>query len=139
MSASNGWDAYIPLLLNMWSKKQEQFIRSNVSEHAAIIGLDGTTWASSPKWPGLNEYDHPLEGDDGSVTTIKINELECAKAASNGQRNPTAAGIRMGSIKFMLVSHEAEENLAYLSRMGGGGACVVRTKSALVISMWNKN
>ena len=59
--------------------------------------------------------------------------------ASQGQRNPTAAGIRMGNTKFMLTRHDPEEQTGYLSRAGGGGACIIRIKNALVIGIWDKN
>jgi hypothetical protein len=36
------------------------------------------------------------------------------------------------------VRHDAEDNVAYLSRQGGGGACICRTKNALVIGIWDK-
>ena len=58
----------------------------------------------------------PLEQDDGSINNIKMNEFNCALAVSNGKRNPTAAGVRMGNTKFMMIKHEAEDNTAYLSR-----------------------
>ena len=52
---------------------------------------------------------------------------------------PTAAGVRMGKTKFMMVSHDPETNVCYLSRLGGGGGCVARTKQAIVIGLWDKN
>ena len=96
--------------------------------HGAIYGTDGVLWAASPQWPGLHEYEHPLEQDDGSTTNIKVNEFTCAVAVTNGKRMPTAAGVRMGKTKFMMVSHDPETNVCYLSRLGGGGGCVDRTK-----------
>jgi hypothetical protein len=39
----------------------------------------------------------------------------------------------------MMVRHIPEDGVAYLSRMGGGGACIARTKNAIVIGMWDKN
>ena len=63
----------------------------------------------------------------------------CALAVSNGKRMPTTAGVRMGHTKFMMVRHDPEESVCYLSRMGGGGACVAKTKQALVIGIWDKN
>jgi hypothetical protein len=44
----------------------------------------------------------------------------------------------MGNQKYMLVKHNPENNSAYLGREGGGGACVARTNTAVVIGIWNK-
>jgi len=44
----------------------------------------------------------------------------------------------MGNQKYMLVKHVPETNSAYLGREGGGGACVTRTNTAVVIGIWNK-
>lgn len=109
MSTSNGWDSYIWQIQNKWSVKQTKYLTTNVSAHAAIYGIDGTPWATSADWPGLHEYDHPLEQDDGSTTNIKVNEFTAAMAVSNGKRMPTAAGVRMGNTKFMFVKHDPED------------------------------
>ena len=45
----------------------------------------------------------------------------------------------MNNQKYMLVKHNPENNSAYLGREGGGGACVARTNTALVIGIWNKS
>jgi hypothetical protein len=110
-----------------------------VCEHAAIYGIDGTCWAHTSNWPGLKEYEHPLEQDDGSITNIHVNEFKGAMMCSKGNRNPTAAGIRMGNIKFMMIRNDPESNVSYLSRMGGGGACIAQSKNALIITIWNKD
>ena len=33
----------------------------------------------------------------------------------------------------------AEEGVAQLTKLGGGGACVAKTKKAIVIGMWEKD
>ena len=104
---------------------------------AAIYGIDGTPWATSADWAGLNEYDHALEQDDGSFKDVKVNEFHIALKAAEGQRAPSAAGIRMINTKFMFIRNE--DNVTYLSRTGGGGACVAKTKNALIIGVWDKN
>ena len=81
-------------------------------------------WSASGSWPGLHDYEHPLENDDGTTQNITISEFKCAMEVSNGKRMPTAAGVRMGKTKFMMVSHDPETNTVYLSRLGGGGACI---------------
>ncbi len=44
----------------------------------------------------------------------------------------------MANQKYMLVKHNPENNSAYLGREGGGGACVARSNTAVVIGIWNK-
>jgi hypothetical protein len=47
----------------------------NLVNHAAIIGDDGTAWAVSSDWPGLTEYQTPLEQEDGTIKNVLINEF----------------------------------------------------------------
>ena len=103
----------------------------------AIYGLDGTLWAASDKWKALAEYDHTVEGLGDDSTNVRVNEFKCAEAASVGNRNPSAAGIRMGGDKYIMNS--SEDGVTQLSRQGGGGASVARTGKALVIGMWEKD
>ncbi len=60
-------------------------------------------------------------------------------AVSVGKRMPTAAGVRLGHTKFVMIKHEPEDGVAYLTRHGGGGACIAKTKNAIVIGIWDKN
>ena len=39
----------------------------------------------------------------------------------------------------MMLRHNPESNSVYLGREGGGGACVARTNTAVVIGVWNKS
>lgn len=45
----------------------------------------------------------------------------------------------MANQKYMLIKHNPENNSVYLGREGGGGACIARTKTAVVIGIWNKS
>ena len=45
----------------------------------------------------------------------------------------------MGNQKFVMTEHDPETNAAYLTRTGGGGATVARTKNAIIIGIWDKN
>ena len=78
----------------------------------------------------------PLE--DGTKKSVQVNEFVAALEATKGNRKGTEAGIRMANQKYMLIKHNPENNSAYLGREGGGGACVARTSTALVIGVWNK-
>ena len=132
----NGWDDYIPHIQHFFSKVKGEFTKKNVCCEAAIIGQDGVVWASTKGWPGLKEYDHPTEEMDGTVVNVKVNELQAAMQVAMGNRNPTAAGVRMGNQKY--VMQVAEDNVAQLTKLGGGGACVARTTKAVVIGLWDK-
>ena len=111
----------------------------NVCQHAAIIGNDGTAWATTSDWPGLSEYEQEVENESGGTTNVKVNEHKCAMAASAGNRMPSVAGIRMGGVKYVLTSYDQSCNLAMLSKFGGGGACIMKVKNAIVIGVWNKD
>ena len=99
MATSNGWDSYIWQIQNSWSAKKGAYIKMNVCEHAAIIGNDGSPWAQTANFPGLSEYDFELDTMEGKQN-IKVNEHKAALAASGGNRNPSAAGVRLGGMKF---------------------------------------
>ena len=71
----NGWDDYIPHIMGFYSKVKGEFTKKNVCVYGAIIGLDGTVWACSKNWPGLKEYEHPLEMEDGGTSNVKVNEF----------------------------------------------------------------
>ena len=143
MSGTNGWDKYINDIINRWSHKQEKYTVNNSCLHAAIIGLDGTQWAASADWPGLKTYDHDLDDGFGTIEKVNVDELKCAIGASEGNRNPSAAGVSVAGIKFVLNKHEPAEGTsaasAYLIKMGGGGACICKTKQAIVIGIWGKD
>ena len=84
--------------------------------------------ASDKDWPGLNTYDHDMDDGFGTIEKVNVDEFKCAKGASEGNRNPSPAGVRFAGIKFVLNKHEPAEaataSAAYLIKMGGGGACV---------------
>jgi len=77
--------------------------------------------------------------EDGSKKKVNVDEFKTALEATKGNRKGSEAGIRMNNQKYMLVKHNPENNSAYLGREGGGGACVARTTSAVVIGIWNKS
>ena len=57
--------------------------------------------------------------------------------AANGNRKPCAAGIRFINTKFVFI--RSDEGVTYLSMQGGGGACICKTKNAVLIGVWDKN
>lgn len=133
----SGWEAYIYQLQNRYNAETQQYTLTNVCELAGIFGTDGTPWALSAGFQ-LSAYEFGLTQEDGSQKKVNVNEFTTALEATKGNRKGSEAGIRMGNQKYMLVKHNPESNSAYLGREGGGGACVARTNTAVVIGIWNK-
>ena len=75
---------------------------------------------------------------DGTTQHVEVNEVACAVGAADGNRQPSQAGVRMGGIKFMLTYKDDNQALAQLTR-AGGGACVGKTATAVVIGFWKKD
>ena len=76
--------------------------------------------------------------EDESKKSVAVNEFTACLEATKGNRKGTEAGIRIANQKYMLIRHNPDNNSAYLGREGGGGACVMRTNTALIIGIWNK-
>ena len=133
----SGWEQYIYQLQNKFDQATNSYTLTNICEYAGIFGLDGSPWALSSGFQ-LTTYEFDLVGEDGTAKKVNVNEFTTALEASKGNRKGSEAGIRMKGQKYMLIKHNPENNSAYLGREGGGGACIARTTTALVIGIWNK-
>jgi hypothetical protein len=71
----SGWEGYIYMIQHEYQFMQKGYGTLNIVNHAAIIGDDGTAWAVSSDWPGLSEYQTPLEQEDGTTKNVLINEF----------------------------------------------------------------
>ena len=72
------------------------------------------------------------------MKNITVNEFACALGVSKGTRKPSAAGVRMGGKKYVMTTHDAEANIAMLTRTGGGGGTIAKTKNCIIIGIWDK-
>ena len=137
--AENAWQTYADQVLNKFDYETNDWAITNVNSGAALYGHDGTLWASAgTEGSNLSTYQHPMEGLDGSMTNVEVNEVACALAACDGNKRPTEAGIRIAGAKMMLTYKEPEAAVAQLTR-GGGGVVVGKTVSALVVGFWKKD
>jgi len=105
-------------------------------KHAAIYGDDGTAWSVSSDWPGLTEYQHPMQQDDGSTRNVLVNEFKGLLSVTSGNAMPTEAGVRLGNERYIFKEHEPAMQMAQLERQEGGGAVVMKTKKGLIIGIW---
>jgi hypothetical protein len=53
---TSGWEGYVHMILHKYNKSKSEYTKTNICQHAAIYGIDGTAWAVSADWPGLSEY-----------------------------------------------------------------------------------
>ena len=134
----NGWEAYTTAMNQFYSAKKDKVVRTNVCTSCAIYGLDGTLWAASEKWTPFTSYDYELEGlDESEKQTIKIDEFKIATMVADGNRTPTAAGIRLCGTKFMM--NNSSDGITMMNKQGGGGATIGKTGKALVMGIWDKD
>ena len=133
----SAWDAYLHQITNKYDAATQQYTLTGVNEFAAIYGLDGNVWATSPGF-ALYNYQYDLLQEDGSKKKVDVNEFKCVLEATKGNRKPSEAGIRIANQKYMFVKHNPENNSVYHGREGGGGASAVRTNQTVVIGVWNK-
>ena len=133
------WATYIDQIISKLDYDTNEWKAQNVCSDAAIYGHDGTCWAFSPTFPELLTYDHEIEDLGGNKTPVNVNEVEIAKAAAEGTRNPSDAGIRLGNKKYMFVRHDdsGERPVTQLS-CSGGGAIVSNCNSGVVIALFDK-
>lgn len=78
----------------MFDSTTQTYKLTNVCEHAAIFGHDGTLWAGSAGFT-LSKYPHEMTLEDGSKKKVDVDEFKTAFEASKGNRKPCEAGIRM--------------------------------------------
>ena len=103
---------YINQIIHKMDYNTNSYVAENVCTAAAIYGLDGSAWAWSPTFPELTTYEFPLEGMDGSVKNVTVDEIQAAIKAGEGVRNPTEAGIRLGNENFMFDTFDETSGVA---------------------------
>ena len=74
----SGWEGYIYQIQHKYDTAKAEYTKTNICQHAAIIGNDGVAWAVSSDWPGLTEY--------GTTRDVLVNEFRCALGAAQGKR-----------------------------------------------------
>ena len=135
----SGWEGYIYQIQNDFDHATQQYKLTNCCQAAALIGNDGTPWAATAGF-ALGQYDFQLENEEGAKESVPVNEFKIVEAALNGNRKLCKAGIRMNNEKYMFIKHNGEDDpvSVYLSRQGGGGACLAKANTCIVVGVWAK-
>ena len=133
------WQSYIDQVINKMDYNTNTYSIEGACTEAAIYGNDGSAWAWSPGFPELKIYQFPMEGMDGSITNVEVNEFATILAASQGKRTSgDVGGIRMGNVKFMFVTFDETTKTAQLS-MPKGGAAVAAFNTGFVVAHYTKD
>ena len=114
--------------------------QTNVCTYACIYGHDGAAWAQTQGF-ALSSYQFDLEDEGGNITKIDCHEHANLLAAAGGNRSPAPCGIRICNEKYMYLKAIGDAGGVQgcvLSRKGGGGATVCKTKTALLVGVWTK-
>ncbi len=107
---------------------------SNVCEHAAMIGDDGTPWAATPGF-SLQSYSLTVDSADGGTRSARIDELSRLRLAFQHRSGPED-GLRLNREKYFLIHHYVDKNILYLKKTGGG-ACIARSGQCFIISTYS--
>ena len=133
------WTQYADQVVNRFNYETNAWDKTNCCTVASIYGHDGSLWTDSSQGGcNLTTYQHEIEDLDGNKKNIEVNEVNCALAATNNNRQPTQAGIRLGGLKHMLTYHDETTMTAKLNA-SGGGASVGQTKTAVIVAFWKKD
>ena len=124
------WDTYVHQICNTYDAKAHAWSVTNVCQYACIYGMDGAEWSTVPGFQ-LAFYNFNQEQEDGSFKEVPCNELNaCIKAAGGDRKGGQGCGIRMCNQKYMFVTCGVDGEVKYcvLTRQGGGGACIAKTR-----------
>jgi len=135
------WQDYVNgYLVNWVDTNQDNKVYKNVCEHGALLGNgDGTVWA---KTEGFNfgVFKVEVEKEDGSgPETIDVDEFANLKDSFENQGTTSRkGGLRINKEKYFMVSFDADRNVMYLKK-NGGGACVAKSNLAYVVGTFNSS
>lgn len=137
------WDTYVHQIQNQFDPATNAWAVTNVCQFACVYGHDGAAWATSQGFQlATYEFEMPSEKMDGSTVKVLCNEHEAMMKAAGGTRNGgQQCGLRICNQKYMFLKADERDGIKFatLSRQGGGGACVAKTKQTLLVGVWSKD
>ncbi len=111
-------------------------------EHGALLGPDGTVWASTEGFKLNSSSSVEVAKDDGSSEKITINEFDHIVDAVKNKGDTTK--MKKGGVHFMgakwvvLDGYQGEDYYTqYFRKNGGGAAITITAKGNIVIGSFN--
>jgi hypothetical protein len=135
------WQDYVNAYLLNWTDPNNGKTAYNICDQGAIIGnQDGTIWASTPGFALKTSETVEVDREDGNGTEkVTLNEItNLLDAFNNKGEAKQKGGIRINGEKYFPVSFDADNNILYLKK-SGGGAAVAKSGLGLVIGIFNSS
>jgi len=130
------WNNHLNGYLINYTNQNNGLTLNNLSENAAMIGIDGNLWAATPGF-SLSKYSAPVVNDDGTSSMAQLDELATLHDVfENHGATSRPGGIRINNEKYFIVAYDPERSVLYL-RKQNGGACVAKSNTAYVIGTFS--
>ena len=109
---------------------------------AIIAGDGGSVWGKSGAFT-LTSYQTQIDDGEGGTKTVNVNEGARVKAALDSKGYPTKkmmeeGGLFINQTKYRVVRYVEDLDACYLKGPGSTGACIQRTKQAIVFCSFDK-
>ena len=109
----------------------------------AIIAGDGSSvWGKSGAF-SLTTYQTSINDGEGGTKQVNVNEGQRVVAALNAKGVPSKkmmneGGLFINQTKYRVVRYDSDLDACYLKGPGSTGACIQRTKQAIVFCSYDK-
>ncbi len=137
--------------MDSWGQFISNYLVNNVhgdttiygaSDHGALIGADGTIWASTEGFALKTDSKITVKKDDDSDETVTVNEFEHIKDAVAQKGNTSKmkkGGVHFLGHKWVVIDGFTGEDYytQYFRREGGGAAVTLTSKGNYILATWD--
>ena len=121
-----------------WQSFVDDLIDTGRVDHACIVGIDQKILYSTTKDFSLGKREVEITNQDLTTSKKEINEIEMLIEFMNApDKTKMNQGIWMNGKRYSLIKEDEDANAVYFVTHKGGAA-VARTKTTLVVGVWEK-
>mmetsp|Transcript_40697 Transcript_40697/g.56693 ORF Transcript_40697/g.56693 Transcript_40697/m.56693 type:complete len:155 (+) Transcript_40697:72-536(+) len=120
-----------------WTDYTAHLRAQNATDCAGILSAeDGSLVAGDNFTVSSYQVEIPTDDDKGT-RKVDVNEQQNVLEVIKSGKCTSAAGMRLGQIKFQIVMADLETGIVYLKKQKGG-ACLVKTNKTIVFGSWSE-
>ena len=112
-----------------------QLVATGQIHEAALVGLDGSLWASTPGF-ALSSYNATVTNEDGSEHETLVNEAGDVSSFMTTGSKPSA-GLRVNGDKYMVLRTIPDPMTVY-GKKPKGGICITKTNQCIIIGTYSE-